>query len=59
MEHGDDAMYLVVGVRSIIFWMPSSDILELNGVLYVLGLTKNLFLILVIKNLGCITEFDD
>jgi hypothetical protein len=35
VELGDDATYPVVGVGSISFQMPSGDVLELSGVLYV------------------------
>jgi hypothetical protein len=37
VELGDDATYPIAGVGSISFQMPSSDILELTGILYVLG----------------------
>jgi len=39
--------------------MPLGDILELTSVLYALGLTKNLLLVLVMIDLGYVVEFDD
>jgi hypothetical protein len=51
VELGDDATYLVAGVGSISFQMPSGDILELTSVLYVLGLTKNLLSVSVMIDL--------
>jgi hypothetical protein len=40
MDLGDDATYSMKGLGSISLWMPSGDVLELNDVLFVLGLTK-------------------
>ena len=37
----------------------SSDVLELDDVFYVLGLTMNLFLVLSMKNIRHVAEFDD
>ena len=45
-------IYLIPHVRS-------SDVLELDDVFYVLGLTMNLFLVLAITNLRHVAEFDD
>jgi hypothetical protein len=45
VELGDDATYLVKRLGSIPFWIPSSDVLELNDVFSVLGLKKNLLLV--------------
>jgi hypothetical protein len=42
VELGDDATYPVTRMGSVSFCMPSGDVLELDDVLYVLGLTKNL-----------------
>jgi hypothetical protein len=39
--------------------MPLGDILEFIGVLYVLGLTNNFLLVLVMIDLGYVVEFDD
>lgn len=58
VELGDDATYPVVEVGSISSQMPSNDILELNGVLNVLSLTKNLLSILVMPNRGHMAEFN-
>jgi hypothetical protein len=43
MELDDGATYLVKGLGSISFWMPSSDVLKLNDVLFVPNLMNNLF----------------
>ena len=45
-------IYLIPHVRS-------SDVLELDDVFYVLGLTMNIFLVLAMKNLRHVAEFDD
>ena len=45
-------IYLIPHVRS-------SDVLELDDVFYVLGLTMNLFLVLAMTNLRHVAEFDD
>ena len=58
VELGDDATYPIARVGSISFLMPSGDILELTGVLYVPSLTKNLLSILVITNLRYMVDFD-
>lgn len=42
---GDDATHPVRGVGSISFWMPLGDVLELDAILFVLGLRKNLLLV--------------
>ena len=39
--------------------MRSSDVLELDDVFYVLGLTMNLFLVLAMTKLRHVAEFDD
>jgi hypothetical protein len=51
VELGDDATYPMKGLGSISFWMPSSDVLELNDVLFVPGLKKNLL------SVSCMTIF--
>jgi hypothetical protein len=50
MELGDDATYPVRGVGSISFWMPSGDVLELDHILLVPGLRKNLL------SISCMTD---
>jgi hypothetical protein len=59
VELGDNAMYPIAKVGSISFQMPSSDIFELNGVLYVPNLTKNLLLVSVMRDLGYNDEFNN
>jgi hypothetical protein len=59
VELGGNATYLVIGMGSISFCMPSSDVLELDDVLYVPGLTKNLLSISAMTDLRCVAEFDD
>lgn len=39
--------------------MPSGDFLELNDVLYVNGLTKNLLLVSSLRDIKCMDEFND
>ena len=41
VELVNDASYLMTRVGSISFHLPSSDFIELDDVLYVLGLTNN------------------
>lgn len=43
MELGDDATFPIKRFGSISLWMPLGDGLELNDVLFVSSLTKNLF----------------
>jgi hypothetical protein len=38
--------------------MPSGDVLELNDVLFVLGLMKNLLLVSCMIDLHCVVKFD-
>eukprot|EP00253_Pinus_taeda_P024505 PITA_24505 len=52
VELGDKAKYVVEGTGSIEFQMDSGGIMEVNEVLYVLGLEKNLLLVLVIEDRG-------
>jgi hypothetical protein len=59
VELGDDAKYLVIGMGSISFRRLAGEVLELNKVLYVLGLTKNLLLVSCLIELKCTIEFDD
>jgi hypothetical protein len=39
VELGDDAKYLMIGMGSISFYMPTREVLELYEVLYVLVLS--------------------
>ena len=55
---GDDATYPVTRMGSVSFIMPLGDVLELDDVLYVHGLTKNLLLVLAIMDLS-VAKFDD
>jgi hypothetical protein len=50
VELGNDATYLMRRVGYISFRMPSSDVLELSDILFVLGLRKNLLLV------SCMTD---
>jgi hypothetical protein len=58
VELGDDAIYVVKGSGSISLQMPLGDVLELNDVLFVLGLMKNLCLVSCMIDLHCVGEFD-
>jgi hypothetical protein len=51
VELSDNAMYIVKGLGSISFQMPSSDVLELDSVMYVPDLTKSLLSISCMTNL--------
>lgn len=46
VELGDNVAYSVIRMGSIAFWMPSSDVLKLQDVLFVPSLTKNLLFVL-------------
>jgi len=59
VELNNDATHSVTIVSFISFHMPLGHVLELNDVLYVLGLTKNLFSISCMTNLKCMPKFDD
>lgn len=59
MELGDDATYPITGERFVSFCMPSYDVVELDNVLYVPHLSKNLFLVSIMIDLRCVIEFDD
>ena len=58
VELVNDASYLMTKVGSISFHLPSSDFIELDDVLYVLGLTNNHISISTMINQRCVTEFD-
>jgi len=57
VELGDDATYYARRVGSISLRTPTSDILELNNVLYVSGLKKNLLSISCVADLHCMAKF--
>jgi hypothetical protein len=59
VELGNDATYLVTKMGFVSFYMPLGDVLELDDVLYVLGLTKNLLSVSAMTDLRCVVEFDD
>jgi hypothetical protein len=50
VELDDDATHPMTGMNTISFKMPSSDVLHLNDVLFVLSLTKNLLFVLAITD---------
>jgi hypothetical protein len=58
VELGDDATYPMKGLGSISFQMPSSDVLELNDVLFVLSLKKNLLSVSCMTNFQCRVAFE-
>lgn len=53
MELANDGTYIVNGMGSISFHMPSCDVLELLDVFYVFCLTRNLFSISAMTDLMC------
>jgi len=55
---GNDT-YPVTIVDSILFQMPSGDVLELHDYLFIASLEKNLISISDITDLKCLVEFDD
>jgi hypothetical protein len=54
----DDATYLVRGVGYISFQMPSSDVVELDYILFVLGSRKNLLLVSCMIDIHWRVAFD-
>jgi hypothetical protein len=58
VELGNDATSPVTGMGSISFRMPSSDVLELDDVLYVSSLTRNILSISTMIDIRCATELD-
>jgi hypothetical protein len=58
VELGDDATYPMKGLGSISFQMPSGDVLELNDVLFVPSLKKNLLSISCMEDLQCRVAFE-
>jgi hypothetical protein len=59
VELGDDATYLVTGMGSVSFNMPSGNVLDLDDVLFVPDLTKNLLSVSAWTELRFVVEFDD
>ena len=53
---GDDATYLVTRMGSVSFYMPSCDVLDIDDVLYVLGLMKNLISVSTMIDLRSMSE---
>ena len=58
VELGDDATYLVRGVYSISFQMPSGDVLQLDSVLPVLEFKEHLFSTFCMRNIHCRVAFE-
>ena len=48
VDLGDDAIYLVKWLASISIFLSPNDVLEMNDVLFVLGLKKNIYLLFYI-----------
>jgi hypothetical protein len=53
---GDDATYPVTRMGSVSFSMPSGDVLDIDDVLYVLGLMKNLLSVSTMIDLRSVSE---
>jgi hypothetical protein len=53
---GDDATYPVTRMGSVSFCMPSGDVLDIDDVLYVLGLMKNLISVSTMIDLRSVSE---
>ena len=53
---GDDATYPVTRMGSVSFCMPSGDVLDIDDVLYVLGLMKNLISVSTMIDLRFVSE---
>jgi hypothetical protein len=58
VELGNDATCPMIGTGFVSFLMPSGDVLELDDVLYVLGLMKSLLSVSCMIDLQCMVEFD-
>lgn len=56
---GDDATYPISEMGSISFGMPLANVLEIDDILYVLDLMKNLILVLTMVDLRFVVEFDN
>ena len=56
---GDDATYVIQGVGSTSFQLNSKIMLHIDGILFVLGLTKNLLSILSLEDKGFRVTFMD
>jgi hypothetical protein len=59
VELGDDGRYPMVGLLSISFQMLVREFLDLNEVIYVLGMHKNIILGSCLTDLKHKVEFDD
>jgi hypothetical protein len=59
VELSDDATYLPTGMGSIALCMPSGDVLQLDDVLYVPSLTKNLLSMSTMTNQRLMVKFDN
>jgi hypothetical protein len=55
---GNDATYLVGGVGSISFQMPLVDVFELDHIVLVLGLRKNLLSVSCMTNIHWRVAFE-
>jgi hypothetical protein len=56
---GDNATFLVIETSLVSFRMPLGVVLQLDDVLYVPSLVKNLLSVLAMSYLRCVTGFDD
>jgi hypothetical protein len=59
VELGNDTTYPITKMSFLSFRMPSGNVLELNDVLSIPGLTKNLVSVSCMIDLQCVVEFDD
>jgi hypothetical protein len=59
VELGNDVTYPITRVGFVSLCMPSSDVLELDDVLYVPSLMKNHLSVSCMIDLYCIVEFND
>ena len=57
MELGDNDKYAVEGIGNIQFQMDTEDLMEVKEVMYVLGLEKNLLLVLAMEDRGLDVSF--
>lgn len=53
---GDDATYPVTRMSSMSFCMPSGDVLDIDDILYVLGLMENLLSVSTMIDLRSMSE---
>jgi hypothetical protein len=59
VELGDDAKYPITRVGTISFQLESGNSLDFDDFLFVLGLGKNLFSVLVMEDKGFAMEFNN